>query len=73
MRRTDNRWTVRVTECQPRDGKRRQGRQRTRWKDEIENLAVVTWNRQAADRDDWRFGEAFVLQCIQMLMMTMNF
>ncbi len=35
MRRTDNRWTKRVTEWQPRNSKRSQGRQRIRWRDEI--------------------------------------
>ena len=37
MRQTDNldfRWTARVTEWQRRDGIRRQGRLRTRWRDE---------------------------------------
>ena len=64
MRWTDNRRTVTVTEWQPRDGKRRQGRHRTRWRDEIESFVGVTWSRQAADRDEWRrLGvEDFVLQ-----------
>ncbi len=30
MRRRDNRWTMRVTEWQPRNGRRNQGRQRVR-------------------------------------------
>ena len=51
MRRRNNRWTVKVTEWQPRDGKRKQGRQRTRWKDDIHYFSGVTWNRLAADRD----------------------
>ena len=51
MRRTYNRCTVRVTEQQPKDGTIRQGRQRTRWKDEIGSCVGVTWNRQAADRE----------------------
>ena len=62
MRQTDNRWTVRVIEWQPKDDKRRQDRQRTRWGDDIKSFDGVTWNRQAADRDEWRrLGEAFVL------------
>ena len=36
------------------DGKIRQGRQRTRWKNEIRSFVGVTWNSQAADRDEWR-------------------
>ncbi len=35
MRRLDNRGTTRVTEWQPRNGKRNQGRQRVRWRNEI--------------------------------------
>ena len=63
--RRDNKFTVRVTEWQPKDGKRRQGRQRTRWRDEIGGFAGVTWNRRAADRDESRrLGKAFVLQWI---------
>ena len=46
-----------------RDGKTRQGRQITRWRDEIGYFNGVTWNRLAAERDEWkRLGGAFVLQ-----------
>ena len=39
---------------------------RNRWRDEIGGFVRVTWNRQAADRDEWRsLGEAFVMQGIQ--------
>ena len=59
MKRTDNRWTIRPTEWQPKDGKQKQGRHRTRQRDEIGSFAGVTWNRQAVDRDKWRWlGEA---------------
>ncbi len=34
MRKTDNRWTVKVTECRKRNCRSREG-QRTRWRDEI--------------------------------------
>ena len=64
MRQRDNKCSVKVTEWQSRDGIKRQGRQRTRWRDEIESFAGVAWNRQAFDKDEWRrFGESFVLQC----------
>ena len=49
MRRTDNRWTMRVTEWQAGDGKRRQGRQRIRWRDEIPSYAGKSWNKQAGN------------------------
>ncbi len=39
MRRRDNRWTTRVTEWQPKNGRRNQGRQRVRWRDEIRVFA----------------------------------
>ena len=42
------------------------GIQRTRWKDVIGTFAGVTWNKQAADRDEWsRLGESLVLQWTQ--------
>ena len=55
----DNRWTVRVTEWQTRYGKRNQGRQRTRWRDEIGGFAGITWQ---ADRDEWRLEKDVILQ-----------
>ena len=33
LRRTDNRWTTKVTEWRPGDGMRGRGRQKTRWRD----------------------------------------
>ncbi len=35
MHRRDNRWTTRVTEWQPKNGRRYRGRQRVRWRDDI--------------------------------------
>ena len=34
-KRDDNRWTHRLTEWPPRTGKRRRGRQKRRWRDDI--------------------------------------
>ena len=51
--RRDNRWTVRVTEWKRMYGKRRHGRQRTRWRDEMGSFAGVTWNRQASGINEW--------------------
>ena len=51
MRRRDNRWTVRLTEWQPRDGKRSQGRQRTRWRDEIKRFAGINWTTKALESE----------------------
>lgn len=56
IRRTDNRWTVRVTDWQPRDGRSiTQARQRTfRWRDEIRDFAGNGWGKLTADREQWR-------------------
>ncbi len=39
LRRRDNRWSVRVTDFQPRNGRINQGRQKVRWRDEIRAFA----------------------------------
>ena len=65
-RRHDGRWTKLVTEWYPRDEKRRQGRQRTRWEDSIRKVAGTTWMRDAQDRRGWRsHKEAFIQQWIE--------
>ncbi len=63
MRRRDNRWTTRVTEWQPMNGRRNQGRHRVRWRDEIRAFAGTSWSSLTSDRERWRMLEkAFVLQ-----------
>ena len=63
MRRTDNRWTTRITEWQPREGRRNRGMQRRRWRDEIRKYAGATWARDTQDRKHWKsLSEAFSLQ-----------
>ncbi len=63
MRRMDNRWTKRVTEWQPKNSKRRQGRQRIRWRDEIVAFAGVKWSSLTSERERWKgLGKSFVLQ-----------
>ncbi len=51
MHRTDNRWTKRITEWQPRNSKRSQGRQRIRWRDEIVAFLGVRWSSLTSDRE----------------------
>ncbi|GFN77097.1 protein sidekick-1 [Plakobranchus ocellatus] len=59
----DNRWTLRVTEWQPRNGKRSRGRQARRWRDDIVKTRGNTWSRDARDRDEWkRDAEGYILQ-----------
>ncbi|MCL1440826.1 hypothetical protein, partial [Enterobacter hormaechei] len=63
MRRQDNRWSLRVTEWIPREGKRCRGRQKVRWADEIKKFAGINWSQLAQDRGNWRLmREAFALQ-----------
>ncbi len=57
MRRRDNRWTTRVTEWQPRNGRRNQSRQRIRWRDEIRAFAGTSWNSLTSDREVENFGK----------------
>ncbi len=62
MNRTDNRWTKKVTEWQPRNSKRSQGRQKITWRDEIVALASAGWSTLTSDRERWKgLGEAFIL------------
>jgi hypothetical protein len=65
-RRQDNRWTKRITEWQPRTGKRRRGRQKRRWRDDITSYLGSTWTRQAQDRDRWKLlEEGYIQQWMQ--------
>ncbi len=50
MRRTDNRWTKRVTEWHPRNCERSHGRQRIRWRDEITAFVWAEWSTLTPDR-----------------------
>ena len=56
MRGRDNKWTVRVIEWQPKDGKRRQGRQRTKMRHEIRSFVGATrqTDTQTSERIEWR-------------------
>ena len=56
-RMNDNRWTKRLTDWQPRTGKRRRGRQKTRWRDDLTAYLGVTWAREATDRRKWKTHE----------------
>ncbi|GFS22622.1 endonuclease-reverse transcriptase [Elysia marginata] len=51
---TRHRWTLRVTEWQPRNGKRSRGRQARRWRDDIVRTMGNTWTREAKDKEEWR-------------------
>ena len=62
LRRNDNRWTTRLTTWQPRGHKRNRGRQKTRWRDDLDKFNKH-WQRDALDRIVWRkMREAYVQQ-----------
>ena len=63
-RMRDNRWTIRMTEWTPRNGKRSRGRPNRRWRDELDEYwKTSTWGREAQDRNNWfKHAEAFVQQ-----------
>ena len=53
-RMKDNRWTIRCTEWQVRNGRRARGRPRRRWRDDLQQWQGATWSRTAKDRQQWR-------------------
>ena len=58
----DNRWTKRVTEWTPREWARRQGRPKTRWRDNLVRHLGTAWPRITRDRCLWKqFREGFLL------------
>ena len=62
-RREGNRWSKRLTDWTPREGKRDRRRPDRRWRDEIEKTAGVTLQQLAKTQESWkRLWEAFVQQ-----------
>ena len=62
-RYTDNRWTKRCTDWQPRLGERGRGRPPRRWRDDIRRVEGTAWQRAAQEREDWRrSAEGYILQ-----------
>ena len=62
MRREDNIWTKRATEWQPRTGKRKRGRPKRRWRDDLDAFLGILWARLAQDRDKWQNHEEGYIQ-----------
>ena len=61
-RMKDNRWTIRCTEWQVRNGRRSRGRPRRRWRDDLQQWQGATWSRTAKDRQQWRcLAEGYLL------------
>ena len=62
-RMNDNRWTIRSTEWQVREGKRSRGRPKRRWQDDIYKYQGASWTRTAKDRQRWKdLAEGYFLQ-----------
>ena len=62
-RMTDNRWNIRSTEWQGRDGKPSRGRPKRRWQDDINKYQGASWTRAAKDRQRWKdLVEGYFLQ-----------
>lgn len=54
-------WCREITDWYPLDRKRKKGRQRKRWADEIKLTAGHAWSTKARNREEWKeLGEAFV-------------
>ncbi|CAG9128206.1 unnamed protein product [Plutella xylostella] len=57
-----DRWARIVTEWVPSDGRRRRGRPRRRWRDDLDRF-LPQWPKEARDRERWSFyKEAFAQQ-----------
>jgi hypothetical protein len=60
--RSPEKWAADVLNWKP-DGKRRRGRPKPRWEDEIVKLAGENWKNKAQDKMAWsKLGETFVQQ-----------
>ena len=60
MIKGQEKWSKIVTRWYPREGKRKRRRPQKRWHDDIRQVAGVTWNRVAQDRQEWKkLEEAF--------------
>ena len=63
-RMQDNRWTKRLTEWQPRTGKRKVGRPKRRWRDDLTSYLGTTWTTEAQDRRSWQLlEEGYIQHC----------
>lgn len=81
MRRADNRWIVKVTEWQPRDGRRSQGRTELplEKRDEVGSISEVVWITLTLTKSNWSLLRndmiciciAFVCMYIRVCVCTM--
>ncbi len=60
IRREENRWEKHIFKWIPYNGKRRKGRPKRRWKDELREYAGILWGRDARVREHWKkVGEVY--------------
>ncbi|GBP61929.1 hypothetical protein EVAR_44985_1 [Eumeta japonica] len=56
----EKKWIKEVTVWCPRDGKRRKGRPKIRWEDDMKKVIGITWERNAENKKTWKtLGEAY--------------
>lgn len=61
VRMVDERWTNRITNWRPRQGKRSVGRPPKRWSDDIRAVTGRQWIRTARNRQEWKEkGEDYI-------------
>ena len=65
----DTRWTIKVTKWTPLENKRNRGKQKIRWRDEIQKfIGNANWYQQAQTRNSWKSkGKAFVQEWTTIL------
>lgn len=60
-RMDDTRWTKRIVNWRPWEGRRSVGRPMTRWRDDIKKVAGINWIGKAQKREEWKnLGEVYV-------------
>ena len=63
--RMDKRWTKILTKWEPQNSKRRRGRPKRRWIDDIKAMTEEDWSEKAKDRERWKIlGETYIQQWI---------
>ena len=60
--RTDNRWTLRVSEWYPRGCKRPRARPCTRWSEPLRKMFGAAWSKLAKDEKAWKISREGFLQ-----------
>ncbi len=63
VRKSEDKWERKALEWTPWDPKRKVGRPKKRWENEIRQYCGVGWERNARVRGHWkRVGEAYALK-----------